>query len=213
MKSGAKTQTRCDKQGHPLAHWDNHSACRTCLRAVGIKCSRLTPCNVCQCWTIEMWEAFEDAEYRSAQKRDRRRCLCSGGKGSCCGRSRSSPSARDALGGEAYASTQGPSRRALKSSSAHRRNTSMGADAEWSPWESNSGSDPTVPQLIADPLTLYRNAVLRYDRGANSGLAGISRLAGPDRLAKLAGPCRPGLRMIRPLVNQTWTGEIFDREE
>ena len=95
----------------------------------------------------------------------------------------------------------------------------MGADEEWSPLESHSGGDPTMSPLIADPPTLYRNAVLRSPR-STTGVripdrpTGISRLVGPDRLAKLAGPGHPGLRMGRTLVAyQTWTGEVLDREE
>ena len=72
-KTGASKPMHCDKQGHPLAFWDNHASCRTCLRGVGIYCTRSMTCDVCSDWTDEMWDAFEDAEYRSNQKRERRR--------------------------------------------------------------------------------------------------------------------------------------------
>ena len=98
---------RCDKQGHPLAHWDDHSACRFCLKEVGIVCSRLTPCIVCQSWTIEMWEAFEDAELQSAQKRERRRRAREAKEAAASARRASS---HETLSGEAHASTQGRSK-------------------------------------------------------------------------------------------------------
>ena len=73
-KSGSgKGPPRYDKQGHPLAYWDDHPSCRTCLHGVGILCTRHTPCNTCKKWTDDMWA--EDAEIRSAHKREKRQLI------------------------------------------------------------------------------------------------------------------------------------------
>ena len=110
-----------------------------------------------------MWEAFEDAELQSAQKRERRRRAWEAKEAAGTSARRASP--HETLSVEKLMPPpRNIPRRVLKSSSTHRRNASMGADAEWSPLESHSGGDPTVSPLIVNPLTPYRDAEIRSPR-------------------------------------------------
>ena len=63
-----------DLLGHPLAAWDAHPECRSCLHQKGIFCTRNSPCSTCQSWSPSQWKAWEAAELCSIQKRLRRQC-------------------------------------------------------------------------------------------------------------------------------------------
>lgn len=61
-------EPRYDAYDHPLASWDDHPACRSCLHTQGF-CTRNSPYLTCQAWSPQMWKAYGAAELRSAQKR------------------------------------------------------------------------------------------------------------------------------------------------
>ena len=42
--------------GHPMASWDLHLSCRSCLHKMGLFCTRLTPCAVCSSWSPSQWK-------------------------------------------------------------------------------------------------------------------------------------------------------------
>ena len=61
-----------DSKGHVLAAWDDHVACRNCLKQMGIFCSRDTPCQVCSSWDEATWLqslecAIQDKEKQRAK--------------------------------------------------------------------------------------------------------------------------------------------------
>ena len=135
-KTPTRTPDRRDKNGLPMSSCDLHIACRSCLRGGGQYCSRAVPCSVCTHWTEAMWNASEDAERRSAVKRDKRESKESG---------------------KSPASLMPPpkevpkSKKLLRPSSSRRRDRSMGEDAEWSPGELHSTG--ATPQ--SDPGNTY----------------------------------------------------------
>ena len=69
---GKDGKTWFDYKGHPLASWDGHQACRSCLNNAGILCSRRSPCPVCENWPDSLWVAVEKAETAAARKRAQR---------------------------------------------------------------------------------------------------------------------------------------------
>ena len=58
-----------DSKGHMLAAWDEHIACRNCLRQIGIHCTRAMPCQVCSQWDEATWQCQE----RAIQEKERRK--------------------------------------------------------------------------------------------------------------------------------------------
>ena len=58
---------RKDNQGHPMISWDNHFACRSCLRSIGQVCCRSSPCDICKDWTDKMWRATENSALRGEE--------------------------------------------------------------------------------------------------------------------------------------------------
>ena len=127
--SGGKGQARYAAQGHPLAYWDDHPSSRTCLPGVRIFFTRNMPCNTCKAWSEDMWAAFENAEIRSAHKREKRRLLRAAKEAAASGSRPPSPESLSAV--VHMPPPSDPPRRVLKSSSTSRRNASMGADADW----------------------------------------------------------------------------------
>ena len=65
--TASKGTTQYDVHGHPLAWWNDHPSCRSCLHSVGIFCSRNNPCSTCKSWSDSMWSAFEAAKICSAR--------------------------------------------------------------------------------------------------------------------------------------------------
>ena len=113
------------------------------------------PCLVGQSWTVGLREACEDAEIQSAQKRERRRRIREAKETE----KSLGPSAETISADRLMPPPREVPRKVLKSSSSHRRNMSMGADADWSPLESYSSGASRVSPLIADSLILYKDAV------------------------------------------------------
>ena len=58
-----------DSKGHMMALWDEHPACRNCLRQLGIFCTRATPCSVCAKWDEATWKRSE----RAIQEKERQK--------------------------------------------------------------------------------------------------------------------------------------------
>ena len=196
-------------QGHPLAYWDDLPSCRTCLHGVGIFCTRQTPCNTCKGWTDDMWAAFEDAEIRSAHKREKHRLIRVAKE--AVASSSHAPSPEILSADTLMPPPPDPPRRVLKSSSTGRCNASMGADADWSPLESHpSGGTPAQPQVsqtIVGPPTRYRDAVLRFPRSTT-----VVRISG---MPPTGWPFRSSAyRFAGYRVARYWTrpGKVFYRE-
>ena len=57
----------------PSSHgglWDDHPACRTCMRKTGLVSSKSKPCRVCRNWSEALWtKVYRQAEIRSAKCR------------------------------------------------------------------------------------------------------------------------------------------------
>ena len=68
-KEDKMAPTKRDPKGHMLAVWDEHVACRICLRQLGIFCSRTNPCSVCVKWDEATWQRLEKA----IQEKERRK--------------------------------------------------------------------------------------------------------------------------------------------
>ena len=64
-----KMAPKRDSKGHMMAIWDEHPACRNCLRQLGIFCTRATPCSVCAKWDEATWQRLE----RAVQEKERRK--------------------------------------------------------------------------------------------------------------------------------------------
>ena len=52
-----------------MAAWDNHPACRSCMRKTGQICSDSQPCGVCRTWSAETWVKVKIAELSLANRR------------------------------------------------------------------------------------------------------------------------------------------------
>ena len=63
---------RTDAFGHPLANWDDHTDCRTCMHSRDIFCARGTPCSTCSEWTEEKWHKWDAAINSAARKKAKR---------------------------------------------------------------------------------------------------------------------------------------------
>ena len=64
-----KTAPKRDPKGHMMASWDEHPACRICLRQLGIFCTKATPCSVCIKWDEATWQRLD----RAVQDKERRK--------------------------------------------------------------------------------------------------------------------------------------------
>ena len=70
-----------DANHHRMAVWDDHPACRSCMRKTGQTCSRAEPCGVCRSWPAELWVKVKQWELCSAKRRiDRAQAHLSGAK-------------------------------------------------------------------------------------------------------------------------------------
>ena len=77
MAEGAKQprQSRTDLHGHPLAAWDNHQECRSCMQERDVFCTRGTPCHICTDWSEEMWRKWDSAIISASRKKAKRAWL------------------------------------------------------------------------------------------------------------------------------------------
>ena len=60
--------TRHDLLGHPMASWDTHSSCRSCLHKLAVFCTRLSPCSTCKSCSPQQWRVWELSELPAAEK-------------------------------------------------------------------------------------------------------------------------------------------------
>ena len=155
--------TRYDVHGHPLAWWDEHPSCRSCLYSVGIFCSRGNPCSMCKSWSDSMWSAFEVTEVRSGHKNLKRQRLRAAGKATSAtltDDSLSSSPDEEPTEVELLLPPTNPLRWIIKATSTPKHNTSIGADADWSPLESHSsgGSSASKHQASTSSTARYKSA-------------------------------------------------------
>ena len=69
MSSGhSQDGIRWDANHHQMAAWDDHPACRSCMRKTGPVCSRSKPCSICRTWPETLWTKVKQAEIRSAKR-------------------------------------------------------------------------------------------------------------------------------------------------
>ena len=66
---------RTDSYGHPLAIWDDHVECCTCMQSRDIFCARGTPCEVCSEWSEETWRRWDSAIISASRKKAKRAWL------------------------------------------------------------------------------------------------------------------------------------------
>ena len=68
----ADRKFRTDSFGHPLANWDDHDDCRTCMHNKDIFCARGTLCEVCAEWSEEKWRKWDSAIISASLKKAKR---------------------------------------------------------------------------------------------------------------------------------------------
>ena len=66
---GSGLDVRYDAKHHPMAMWDDHPACRTCMKQSGIHCSEESPCNVCRRWPPALWAKVRACERKAHARR------------------------------------------------------------------------------------------------------------------------------------------------